>query len=237
MSRADRRGRGGRRRCRRTRPDPPRRHGRRSDAPDRHRDRRRARRPTAGPAPRPRPRTAEPPTCSGLEGLAGPLPDPGRALRLPQPARPRRRPGRRRDRPDHPEGRDPRARRGVGLRQDDDRPGRREADPPDRRPDRLRRRGRLRPLGHAAAARLPAARPADLPGPVRDAEPEAHDRRVRRGAADRQPPRPIAARSRRDGRSRPSRRRGSGRPPTSPAATRTSCPAASGSGSSSRARS
>ena len=38
-------------------------------------------------------------------------------------------------------------RRGVGLRQDDDGPRRREADPPDRRPDRVRRRGRLRRSG------------------------------------------------------------------------------------------
>ena len=35
-------------------------------------------------------------------------------------------------------------------------------------------------VGHAPAARLPASGPAHLPGPVRDAQPEAHDRRVRR---------------------------------------------------------
>ena len=45
-------------------------------------------------------------------------------------------------------------------------------------------RGRRRRLwGTKAAARLPAPGPADLPGPVRDAQPEAHHRRLRRRAA------------------------------------------------------
>ena len=123
------------------------------------------------------------------------------------------------------------ARRRVGLGQDDDRPRRREADPPDRRPDRLRRRGRVDAVGRQGAARVPAARPADLPGPVRDAEPEAHDRRVRRGAARRQQA-SATTRKERDALVRRARVRGPapGRG-LRRAAIRTSCPAASGSAS------
>ena len=117
------------------------------------------------------------------------------------PRRPsRRRPGRRRDRPHDPQGRDPR--RSSASR------------------DRARRRpaGSIVKLtrqtggrivfdgedvsdlwGDQGAARLPAAGPADLPGPVRDAEPEAHDRRVRRRAADRQQHRRVARGARRAG--------------------------------------
>ena len=94
------------------------------------------------------------------------------------------RPGRRRHRPHDPQGRDPRASSGSRA------PARRR---PGRVVVKLTRQtgGRIvfdgqdvsDALGRQGAARVPAARPADLPGPVRDAEPEAHDPRVRRRAA------------------------------------------------------
>ena len=147
----------------------------------------------------------------------------------------RRRPGGRRDRPHDPPRRGPRSGRRVGQRQDHDRPGGRQADPPDGRAGHLRRPGRQRPVGRRRAARLPAAGPDHLPGPVRDAQPEADDPRLR-GRADRgQPPRLVGGRSRGAGGPARSRRPGCGRRATSRSATRTSCPAASGSGSSSPA--
>ena len=133
-------------------------------------------------------------------GPQGPLPDPRRDPRRAAAPAPRRRPRRRRDRPDHPPGRGPRPRRRVGQRQDDHRPGGRQADPPDGRPGRLRRPGRQRPVGRGRPARVPAARPDHLPGPVRDAQPEADDPRLR-GRADRgQPPRHVGGRPRGTGR-------------------------------------
>ena len=57
----------------------------------------------------------------------------------------------------------------------------------------VRRPGRLDAVGHAQAARLPAPRPGDLPGPVRDPGPEAHDRRLRGGAARRERTRRLGA--------------------------------------------
>ena len=52
-------------------------------------------------------------------------------------------------------------------------------------------------MGRQGAPRVPAAGAADLPGPVRDAEPQAHDRRVRRRAARRQQHRQDAQGARR----------------------------------------
>ena len=85
-------------------------------------------------------------------------------------------------------------------------------------------------VGHRGAAGLPAPGPADLPGPVRDAEPEAVDLRLRRRAARRQRHRDArpSARPRSSRRSKPP---ACARPPTSPRATRTSCRAASASAS------
>ena len=85
--------------------------------------------------------------------------------------------------------------------------------------------------GDQGAARLPAARAADLPGPVRDAEPEAHDRRVRGRAARRERDRRRRARTARRGCSRRSRRRACARRGLRRSAIRTSCPAASASAS------
>ena len=137
----------------------------------------RAHRPPAGPVPMPGP-TARRRGAPPARGARGPLPDPRRPDSRTPAARARA--GRRRDRPHDPQGRDPGARRGVRLGQDDDRPRRREADEADRRPDRVRRQDVSTLWGTAALRDVPAAGPADLPGPVRDAEPEAHDRRVRR---------------------------------------------------------
>ena len=143
-----------------------------------------------GPRPRPGPRRVAGPGGRArvlrLEGLEVHFPIrgglAGRAHRPQQ----RRRAGGRRHRPVDPQGRDPRARRGVRLGQDDDRPRRREADQADRRHARRSTARDVSTLwGTAPAARLPAAGPADLPGPVRDAQPEAHHRHVRRGAAGR----------------------------------------------------
>ena len=57
----------------------------------------------------------------------------------------------RRHRPGHPPGRDPGARGRVRLRQDHHRARRRQAHPADRRPDRLRRRGRVHAVGDRAS--------------------------------------------------------------------------------------
>ena len=99
------------------------------------------------------------------------------------------------------------------------------------------RRTSARPVGREGPARLPAAGPDHLPGPVRDAQPEADDPRLRGRAARRQQHRHA----------RPSARpkviaalEAAGLRPGArlrARATRTSCPAASASGSSSPARS
>ena len=83
----------------------------------------------------------------------------------------------------HRAGRGPRPRRRIGLGQDHDRSGHRQADPADGGQDHVRRRGRLAPVGNEGPARVSAAGPAHLPGPVRDPEPEADDPRLRGGAA------------------------------------------------------
>ena len=93
----------------------------------------------------------------------------------------------------------------------------------------------VRAVGHAPAARLPSAGPAHLPGPVRDAEPEAHDLRLRDGAARRQRIGTSAERQE-TASSRRSSPPACVPPRTSRTATRTSCPAASASGSSSPGR-
>ena len=134
-----------------------------------------------------------------LEGLAGPLPDSRRASRHRPAPPPRVRPGRRRDRPHDP------ARRGA-------RPGRGVRAAARRRPAgsivKLTRPTGGRVLldgedvtgvwGGDALRALPAPRPAHLPGPVRDAEPEADDPRLRGRAAggprDREPRRSASAR-------------------------------------------
>ena len=106
--------------------------------------RRRRRRPAASPTARPAPdcrtrrRRARRRPRRAVRAR-GPLPDLRRRDRLPPSPPRRRRPGRRRHRPDAGQGRGPRPRRRIGQRQDDDRPGHRQAHPPDRRPDRLRR--------------------------------------------------------------------------------------------------
>ena len=90
-------------------------------------------------------------------------------------------------------------------------------------------------VGNARAARLPAAGPDHLPGPVRDAEPEADDPRLRRGAARRQRHRDRATSAR--PRSSPrSRRPACARRRDFAVASRTSCRAGSASGSSSPGR-
>ena len=90
--------------------------------------------------------------------------------------------------------------------------------------------------GGAAPARLPAPGPAHLPGPVRDAEPEADDPRLRGRAARGPGPRRRGSPSASAASSRRSTRPACARRPTSPSATRTSCPAASASASSSPGR-
>ena len=110
--------------------------------------------------------------------------------------RPAARPGRRRDRPDDREGRGPCPRRRVGVGQDDHRPGHRQADPPDRRQGDRRRQGRLGRLVGRRAEGVPPAGPAHLPGPVRDAQPETDDPRLRGRAARGQPSRHVACRPR-----------------------------------------
>ena len=126
----------------------------------------------------------------------------------------------------------------VRLGQDDDRPRDREADAADRRDGhRSTARTSSRLWSTKRAARLPAARPADLPGPVRDARPEADDPRLRGRAAAGQQHRHVRRGSRSPGRRGARSRPGCGRRRTSPSATRTSCRADSASASSSRVRS
>ena len=139
---------------------------------------------------------------------------------------------------DDPSRRGPRARRRVGQRQDDDRPRDREAHPADRRADRVRRRRTSATLWGARALRDYRRRvqlifqdPYETLNPkqtIREfvAEPLVVERPGRRPGDARGP------RRRRPGGGRAATRR-----PTSPAATRTSCRAASGSGSSSPGRS
>ena len=128
--------------------------------------------------------------------------------------------------------RDVRARRRVGLREDDDRLARRGAPAADLGPDPLRRPGhgdapRRRPA--PGQTRLAA----DVPGPVRVARP-AHARRpVDQGAA-RRSSRSAAAPSGRSASRTSSTRSACHR--SRRASTRTSSPAASASGSASRAR-
>ncbi len=144
---------------------------------------------------------------------------------------PRARARRRRRRPRRPSRRGARARRRVGVRQDD-------ADPLDPRPraDVGRHRRVRRFAGLAAGvvvAGAPAPRADDLPGPVGCAEPASHDLRGgRRGD-----PHPQGAGRRADARGRRrwrgpacARRRGTC------SATRTRCPAGSASGCSSPGR-
>ncbi len=61
--------------------------------------------------------------------------------------------------------------------------GSRQADPADGGPPPPRRRRRHRRLGRGPAAGLPSPGPGHLPGPLRDAQPEADDPRLRGRAA------------------------------------------------------
>ena len=133
-----------------------------------------------------------------------------------------------------PSRRDVRARRRVGLRQDDDRPARDRSGrgPPSGEirfagQDIARFRGR-------ALRRCAARPPAHVPGSVRVARP-AHARRADRSGAARHPAGRLARRPRRRASPSCSPRWGCRR--SRPGATRTSSRAASGSGSASRARS
>ena len=142
------------------------------------------------------------------------------------------RPGGRRDRSQPAPRRGPRAGRGVGQRQDDDRAGRRQADPPDgRHGSRSRVADVSATWGARRAARLPPSGPDHLPGPVRDARTRSRPSTIS------SPSRSIvndignAAMSARPRSSRRSRRPACGRRATSRPASRTSCPAASASAS------
>ena len=135
--------------------------------------------------------------------------------------------------------RGPRPRRRVGQRQDDDRPGHRQAHPPDRAArSPFDGAGRQRPVGRRRRCASYRRRvQLDLPGPVRDAEPEADDPRLR-GRAARSSTGIGESRAEREAQGHRGARGGrpAARPPTSRSATRTSCRAASASASSSPAR-
>ena len=148
----------------------------------------------------------------------------------------RRRPGRGRHRPDPPARRGPRPGRRVGQRQDDDRPGHRQADQADRRQGPVRGRGRQRAVGASPSCgkyrrrvQLIFQDPYETLNPKQTifdfvAEPLAVN-----GLAKGEERVAAGLRGARGGRV-------SDRRPTSPTASRTSCRAASASASSSPGR-
>ena len=155
-------------------------------------------------------------------------------LRRPHGGRPRRR----RHRPDAPPRRGPRAGRRVGERQDDDRPGRRQAHPPDGRADHVRGPGRQRRSGAGAALRDYRRRVQIIfQDPYETLEPEADDPRLRGRAARRQRARDRRGATRGAGRRRARGGRAAAGGGLRGPLSRTSCRAASASGSSSPARS
>ena len=133
-----------------------------------------------------------------------------------------------------PPRRDVRARRRVGLRQDDDRPARHRARPADVGRDPFRRPGHLA-LPRARAAPLAARPPAHVPGSVRVARP-AHARRADRSSEPLNIQQRRLARRPREARRRAARR-GRAAHRSRPGSTRTSSRAASASASASPARS
>ena len=122
-----------------------------------------------------------------------------------------------------------RARRRVGLRQDDDCAGRAQARRSRVRRDSLRG-PRHRPARPARAPPAPARDPDRLPGPVRVARPAPSSARCDRRAAPHPPDRRLEGGAPRSGARGAGARRARRRRSSSSTAIRTSCPAGSASG-------